>query len=176
MQVETQIGVMTSRSGAYAEIRISDTGLGIADSDLKNLRSVLCDKPHGMGMGLAIVRTIVEAHHGQISVEINCRVALFTIRLPVPAAISFGLNQAAALLLRCSKAVAFISLSLSRATLPPTDACRDEVKGSVMFRCGGYCLALALLMTMPSLSRHKRPTIHLLSAVRRNRRASRRRL
>jgi len=33
-------------------------------------------------------------------------------------------------------------------------------------------LALALLMTILSLSRHKRPTIHLLPAVRRNRRAT----
>jgi signal transduction histidine kinase len=37
-----------------------------------------------MGMGLAIVRTIVEAHHGQISAENQLSGgALFTIRLPI---------------------------------------------------------------------------------------------
>ena len=80
-----EIGVRTIRSGAYAEIGISDTGPGIADSDLKNLFDrFFTTKPHGMGMGLAIVRTIVEAHHGQISVENQLSGgALFTIRLPI---------------------------------------------------------------------------------------------
>jgi signal transduction histidine kinase len=80
-----EIGVTTGRSGAYAEIGISDTGPGIADSDLKNLFDrFFTTKPHGMGMGLAIVRTIVEAHHGQISVENQLSGgALFTIRLPI---------------------------------------------------------------------------------------------
>lgn len=80
-----EIGVMTSRSGAYAEIRIGDTGPGIAASDLKNVFDrFFTTKPHGMGMGLAIVRTIVEAHHGQISVQNQLSGgALFTIRLPI---------------------------------------------------------------------------------------------
>jgi signal transduction histidine kinase len=80
-----EIGVMTSRSGAYAEIRIGDTGPGIAASDLKNVFDrFFTTKPQGMGMGLAIVRTIVEAHHGQISVENQLSGgALFTIRLPI---------------------------------------------------------------------------------------------
>jgi signal transduction histidine kinase len=80
-----EIGVTTIRSGAYAEIGISDTGPGIAASELKNVFDrFFTTKPHGMGMGLAIVRTIVEAHHGQISVENQLSGgALFTIRLPI---------------------------------------------------------------------------------------------
>jgi len=80
-----EIGVTTIRSGAYAEIGISDTGPGIAASDLKNVFDrFFTTKPQGMGMGLAIVRTIVEAHHGQISVENQLSGgALFTIRLPI---------------------------------------------------------------------------------------------
>jgi len=80
-----EIGVMTSRSGAYAEIRISDTGPGMPAGDLKNVfNPFFTTKPQGMGMGLAIVRTIVEAHHGQISVENQLSGgALFTIRLPI---------------------------------------------------------------------------------------------
>jgi signal transduction histidine kinase len=80
-----EIGVMTSRSGAYAEIRISDTGPGMAAADLKNVfNPFFTTKPQGMGMGLAIVRTIVEAHHGQISAENQLSGgALFTIRLPI---------------------------------------------------------------------------------------------
>ena len=75
----------TNLSGANAEIRIRDTGPGIATGDLKNVFDpFFTTKPHGMGMGLAIVRTIVEAHHGQISAENQLSGgALFTVRLAV---------------------------------------------------------------------------------------------
>jgi signal transduction histidine kinase len=82
---EREVSVTTSRSGAYAEIRISDTGPGIADADLKNVFDpFFTTKPNGMGMGLSIVRTIVEAHHGKISAENQLSGgALFTIRIPI---------------------------------------------------------------------------------------------
>jgi signal transduction histidine kinase len=80
-----EISVTTGRSGAYAEIRVSDTGPGIAAGDLKNVfNPFFTTKPEGMGMGLAIVRTIIEAHHGQIVAENRpSGGALFTIRLPI---------------------------------------------------------------------------------------------
>jgi len=82
---QREVSVTTNRSGAYAEIRISDTGPGIADGDLKNVFDpFFTTKPNGMGMGLSIVRTIVEAHHGKISAENQLSGgALFTIRLPI---------------------------------------------------------------------------------------------
>jgi signal transduction histidine kinase len=82
---EREVSVTTNLSGASAEIRISDTGPGIATGDLKNVFDpFFTTKPQGMGMGLAIVRTIVEAHHGQISAaNQSSGGALFTIRLPI---------------------------------------------------------------------------------------------
>jgi signal transduction histidine kinase len=82
---KNEIIVTTSRDGAHAVIRISDTGPGIPAGDLNNIFDpFFTTKPHGMGMGLAIVRTIIEAHHGQISVENQASGgALFTIRLPM---------------------------------------------------------------------------------------------
>ena len=82
---EREVRVTTNRSGASAEITISDTGPGIAITDLKNVFDpFFTTKPQGMGMGLAIVRTIVEAHHGQISAENQSSGgALFTIKLPI---------------------------------------------------------------------------------------------
>jgi signal transduction histidine kinase len=82
---EREVSVTTNLSGASAEIRISDTGPGIATGDLKNVFDpFFTTKPQGMGMGLAIVRTIVEAHHGQIfAANQSSGGALFTIRLPV---------------------------------------------------------------------------------------------
>jgi signal transduction histidine kinase len=80
-----EVSVTTDLSGASAEIRVSDTGPGMAVGDLKNVfKPFFTTKPQGMGMGLAIVRTIVEAHQGQISAENRLSGgALFTIRLPI---------------------------------------------------------------------------------------------
>jgi signal transduction histidine kinase len=82
---EREVNVTTNLSAACAEIRVSDTGPGMAAGDLKNVfNPFFTTKPQGMGMGLAIVRTIVEAHHGQVSAENQLSGgALFTIRLPI---------------------------------------------------------------------------------------------
>ena len=82
---EREVSVTTNLSGTSAEIRIGDTGPGIATGDLKNVFDpFFTTKSQGMGMGLAIARTIVEAHHGQISAENQLSGgALFTIRLPI---------------------------------------------------------------------------------------------
>ncbi|WFU21223.1 HAMP domain-containing sensor histidine kinase [Bradyrhizobium sp. CB1717] len=79
------IAVSTMRAGNQAEIRISDTGPGIASADLANVfNPFFTTKPQGMGMGLAIVKTIIEAHHGTIAAENQpSGGALFTIRLPL---------------------------------------------------------------------------------------------
>src|SRR5882757_7194280 len=82
---EREVSVTTNLSGTSAEIWISDTGTGIATRDLNSLFDpFFTTKPQGMGMGLAIARTIIEAHHGQISAENRLSGgALFIIRLPL---------------------------------------------------------------------------------------------
>ncbi|KRP92555.1 ATPase [Bradyrhizobium yuanmingense] len=80
-----EVSVATLRTGDQAEIRITDTGPGMAASDLANVFDpFFTTKPQGMGMGLAIAETIVEAHHGTIAAANQpAGGALFTIRLPV---------------------------------------------------------------------------------------------
>jgi signal transduction histidine kinase len=82
---EREVNVSTGLSGAWAEIRVSDTGPGMAVEDIKNVfNPFFTTKPQGMGMGLTIARTIVEAHHGQISAKNQSSGgALFTIRFPI---------------------------------------------------------------------------------------------
>ena len=80
-----EVSVSTLRAGHQAEIRITDTGPGIAATDLaKVFDPFFTTKPQGMGMGLAIVKTIIEAHQGDIAAATHAAGgALFTIRLPV---------------------------------------------------------------------------------------------
>ncbi|HEY0625827.1 MAG TPA: ATP-binding protein [Allosphingosinicella sp.] len=81
-------------SSALVEISVADTGPGISeDMKAKLFSSFQTNKPEGMGMGLSISRTIVEAHGGQLWAE-NAPTggAVFRMTLPrwkmVPAAAS----------------------------------------------------------------------------------------
>ena len=80
-----EVSVSTVRTGNQAEIRVADTGPGIDASDLANVfNPFFTTKPQGMGMGLAIAKTIIEAHHGTIAATNQpAGGALFTIRLPI---------------------------------------------------------------------------------------------
>jgi two-component system sensor kinase FixL len=66
--------VISTASGKDSTIVISvaDTGSGIAPEMMSQLfQPFVTSKRHGMGVGLSISRTIVEAHGGQIDVEPN---------------------------------------------------------------------------------------------------------
>ena len=67
------------------QIAVADSGPGIpVDSLPKLFEPFFTTKKDGMGMGLSIARTIVEAHHGQIWAENNSEVgATFYFTVPV---------------------------------------------------------------------------------------------
>lgn len=59
-----------SVAGDMVQIDVSDTGSGIASDILPDLfQPFVTSKPHGMGVGLSISRTIMEAHGGQLWAE-----------------------------------------------------------------------------------------------------------
>jgi len=64
---ERIVTIATARDEAFAKVSVSDVGLGIDHDKLEELFDpFFSTKPHGMGMGLSIARTIVEAHRGHI--------------------------------------------------------------------------------------------------------------
>lgn len=82
---QRKIVVRTAQNGDSAEIEIVDNGPGIPAERLGEVfEPFYTTKPNGMGMGLSIARTIVEAHDGEISVR-NQAVhgACFRIALPL---------------------------------------------------------------------------------------------
>jgi C4-dicarboxylate-specific signal transduction histidine kinase len=79
------ISIQSSRAGNFAELSVSDSGPGIPEDNLNEIfEPFFTSKAEGMGMGLSIARTIVEAHDGQIWAENrDYGGASFRIRLPL---------------------------------------------------------------------------------------------
>ncbi len=68
--VNPEIIVDAQRVGNFAEISISDNGTGIADDVRDGIFSaIITTKATGMGIGLSISRTIIEAQGGEIWLE-----------------------------------------------------------------------------------------------------------
>jgi C4-dicarboxylate-specific signal transduction histidine kinase len=85
---ERVLTVRTARADAgFVQMAVQDTGCGLpADADAKLFQKFYTTKPHGMGMGLAISRTIITAHGGRLEAAASPRGgAVFTFTLPVVA-------------------------------------------------------------------------------------------
>jgi len=68
----------------FVEISVADTGHGVPDDLISQLfQPFISTKAQGMGLGLSICRTIVEAHGGHLSVESDIDGGtIFTFTLP----------------------------------------------------------------------------------------------
>ncbi len=82
-----ELVVTNARVGdAMIEIAVSDTGPGFAENVRSNLfQPFFTTKEAGMGVGLSISRTIIEAHGGQMQAETNAAGGA-TFRFTLPAA------------------------------------------------------------------------------------------
>lgn len=77
--------ITAARVAEYVHLEIHDTGSGIPDEIRERIFDpfVTHGKTHGTGFGLAVVRRIVEEHHGDVSVSSSTTGTTFTIRLPL---------------------------------------------------------------------------------------------
>ncbi len=87
--VEDRPRILTIRSSLQEDnqigVSVSDVGSGLVPADQKRLfESFFTTKPNGMGIGLSISRSIVEAHRGRLLAEAGSpHGAIFSFRLPV---------------------------------------------------------------------------------------------
>jgi len=82
---ERLITIRTARDRERAEVSIADRGPGIPHDKLQDIfQPFFSTKARGMGMGLSIARTIVEAHGGRLFAENLARGgALLRVELPM---------------------------------------------------------------------------------------------
>ena len=86
-----QIGLCCSRLNGDAVVSVTDHGIGIASADQPRIfdkfyrvRSSHTDLIAGTGLGLKLVRHIVQAHSGSVDVQSELgRGSTFSIRIPV---------------------------------------------------------------------------------------------
>src|SRR5262249_25331238 len=83
------LSVGTQMSDAGILISVADCGVGIeADNVNRIFEAFFTTKPQGMGMGLSICRSIVEAHGGRLwAAPASPHGAIFNVQLPIPASI-----------------------------------------------------------------------------------------
>ncbi|MDF1480492.1 HAMP domain-containing sensor histidine kinase [Extensimonas sp. H3M7-6] len=87
-----EITVSMQRQGAMAELRVSDRGPGVPEDLRERIFEPFyrlpgaSERAGGVGLGLALVRSIARRHHGSVHCEANPGGgACFVLRLPLPA-------------------------------------------------------------------------------------------
>lgn len=85
---QVHVRVQADAAGQAVVLSVSDSGPGVHEEDREHVfEAFYSTKDGGMGMGLAICRSIVEAHHGQVAVDRDPVLggARFAVTLPLAA-------------------------------------------------------------------------------------------
>ncbi len=98
-----RVTVTSEQAGGFAEVKVIDTGDGIAADELESIfdrfHRARGSKRHGTGLGLTIARSLARAHGGDVAAASPGpgRGATFTVRLPAdePAGPTGGWNSRA---------------------------------------------------------------------------------
>ena len=79
------LSITTKKKGQSASINVADTGAGMPPENIRKLFEPLSTtKSRGRGLGLPIVKSMIEAHGGTITVESDVgRGSKFCISLPL---------------------------------------------------------------------------------------------
>jgi signal transduction histidine kinase len=78
-----RIIISSDHSNGLVRVAVRDFGVGLPEDNPENVfNHFFSTKAEGMGMGLAIARSIVEAHGGELTAESLSDGSRFSFRLP----------------------------------------------------------------------------------------------
>lgn len=85
LRVSTSLVMLDGRSGPWLEVRIEDSGAGIPEEIRhKIFNPFFTTRERGTGLGLPIVQTIIQSHHGSVALEPGSRGGtVAVVRLPL---------------------------------------------------------------------------------------------
>jgi signal transduction histidine kinase len=80
-----ELTVGASEKDGFMEVKVRDTGHGMTEETIGKIFDPLYTmKAKGIGLGLAVCKSIVERHEGNIQVESKVgKGSTFTVRLPL---------------------------------------------------------------------------------------------
>jgi PAS domain S-box-containing protein len=81
------LAIRIDQRDEYVTVRVHDSGAGLPEADVRRIFTpFFSTKPDGMGVGLSISRSIVEAHGGRLNLASNSpEGAIFELDLPIAA-------------------------------------------------------------------------------------------
>ena len=84
-QMEKHVKVLVMRDGLFVKIVVSDNGVGIESQNATRIfEPKFTTKTSGMGLGLGIIKNIIENYKGTITFESNYgKGTIFTVSLPI---------------------------------------------------------------------------------------------
>ncbi|MDA8164874.1 MAG: ATP-binding protein [Desulfobacteraceae bacterium] len=83
-----RIEISAARQGDEVTVAVADSGVGVPSHDLPHIferlyRADASRSQRGLGLGLSLVKAVVEAHHGTVTVNSHPgRGAVFTVHMP----------------------------------------------------------------------------------------------
>lgn len=81
-----EVQIVLELTDSNVQISVIDTGSGIEEEVMESVFDAFhSSKPQGMGLGLAICRSIVEAHSSHLNVQNNAKGCQFMFQLPLAA-------------------------------------------------------------------------------------------
>ncbi len=82
-----KLTIATGRRDNFLEVKVTDTGVGIPENAIKKIFDPLYTmKAKGIGLGLAVCKSIIDRHQGHIEVESEVgKGTTFSIKLPLKA-------------------------------------------------------------------------------------------